>query len=125
MGCYLIGLHVGFETAAPYPLKRVDVKDEKARKAGVAPKPVLKSDRETGEVVIDSETTLTGVPAPAWTYMVGNRCAIDWVLDQHKEGARRTAIGASGVKAFQFADHKEKVIDLARHDGEHRNHEDC
>ena len=27
----------------------------------------------------------TGVPPEAWLYKLGNRCALDWVLDQYKE----------------------------------------
>mgnify|MGYP007130765185 CR=1 FL=1 len=29
--------------------------------------------------------TLAGVPPEAWAYRLGNRSAIDWVLDQYKE----------------------------------------
>jgi predicted helicase len=113
-GAALLSLHVGYEAAAPYPLKRIDAVDKKAKKAGVGPRPVLKSDRTKGEIVVDSETTLSGVPAEAWTFMLGNRNAVDWVLDQHKESVRRTGIAAPGFETFRFAEHKEKVIELLK-----------
>ena len=81
----LMALHIGYERVAPFALVRTDVPDEKARAAGQSPKCILKSDIATGRIVIDSETTLTGVPREAWSYLLGNRCAIDWVLDQYKE----------------------------------------
>ncbi|MEM8822016.1 MAG: type ISP restriction/modification enzyme, partial [Pseudomonadota bacterium] len=38
-----------------------------------------------GRIEIDGATTLTGFPPEAWTYRLGNRAGLDWVLDQHKE----------------------------------------
>ncbi len=40
--------------------------DEKSRKSGLAPKAMLKADKETGNIQLDSETQLTGVPPEAW-----------------------------------------------------------
>jgi predicted helicase len=52
------------------------------------PRVVLRADHETGIIVLDSETQLSGVPSKAWNYKLGNRSALDWVLDQHKERRR-------------------------------------
>jgi len=30
-------------------------------------------------------TTLEGIPKTAWDYKLGNRSALEWVLDQYKE----------------------------------------
>ena len=58
-------------------MTRTDVPDERARAAGQPPKCILKAvkgeGRHAGSIVIDSETTLTGVPPDAWTYQLGNR----------------------------------------------------
>jgi predicted helicase len=81
----LMKLHIGYENVDPWPLERIDTKDEKAAKTGARPKPVLKSDKDTGIIRLDTETQLTGVPKEAWTYVLGNRSALDWILDQHKE----------------------------------------
>ena len=108
----LLKLHIGFDEVAPYALKRVDVPDAKARKAGAASKPILKANKDTGTIVLDTETTLSGVPPVAWTYMLGNRCAIDWVLDQHKEKTPKDPTIRDKFNAYRFADYNEQVIDL-------------
>ena len=105
-------LHLDYETVEPFPLRRVDVVDERAKDAGREPKVVLKADREAGVIVLDSETQLGGVPAEAWTYVLGNRSALDWVLDQHKERAPRDPTVRDRFNTYRFADHKERVVDL-------------
>ena len=63
---------------------------------------------------IVSEATLTGVPPEAWAYQLGNRCAIDWVLDQYKEKKPKDPTIREKFDTYRFADHKEQVIDLLR-----------
>ena len=58
---------------------------EKASKAGLGPRTILRADKATGAIVLDSQTQLTGIPQAAWDYRLGNRSALEWVLDQHKE----------------------------------------
>ncbi|WP_448044384.1 type ISP restriction/modification enzyme [Bradyrhizobium liaoningense] len=111
-GDALIKLHIGFETAEPFELERVDTEDQKAAAAGLPPKPVLRSNRNKQQIVVDSETTLAGVPDDAWDYMLGNRCGIDWVLEQHKERTAKDKTIRSNFDSFRLADHKETVIDL-------------
>ncbi len=111
----LMALHIGYETVEPWPLERHDVASKRAE--GSAPKPVLKSvppdeDGATGTIRIDADTTLTNVPAEAWRYRLGNRTAIDWVLDQHKEKKPRDPTIREKFNTYRFADHKERVIDL-------------
>jgi predicted helicase len=69
-------LHIGCESLPAFQLKRVDILDDKARKAGLAPKAILKADKTAGGIVLDSETTLSGVPAEVWEYKLGNRSAL-------------------------------------------------
>ena len=108
----LMALHIGYETVEPFALKRSDVPDEKVRAAGQSPKPALKADKDAGLITLDSETTLAGVPPEAWRYQLGNRCAIDWVLDQYKEKKPKDPTIRAKFDTYRFADHKEKVIDL-------------
>jgi predicted helicase len=109
-GQALLDLHVGYESVEPYPLRRVDVPDAKA--GGHAPRPILKSDRAAGVIVLDSVTQLSGVPDEAWDYVLGNRTAIDWVLDQHKERKPKDPTVREKFDTYRFADHKERVVDL-------------
>jgi predicted helicase len=108
----LMALHIGYEQAAPFALVRTDLPDEKVRASGQPPKCILKSDKDVGRITLDSETTLTGVPREAWAYMLGNRCAIDWVLDQYKEKKPKDPTIRAKFDTYRFADHKEKVITL-------------
>jgi predicted helicase len=51
-GKELMDLHIGYESVTPAKLKRLDVPDEKARKAGLAPKCLLKADKDGGRILI-------------------------------------------------------------------------
>jgi predicted helicase len=73
---------------------------------------ILKSDPVAGTVTLDSETVISGIPPVAWDYRLGNRSAIDWVLDQHKEKTPKDPTIRAKFNTYRFADHKEKVADL-------------
>jgi predicted helicase len=46
---------------------------------------MLKADREAGRIVLDTQTSLAGIPPAAWDYKLGNRSALERILDQYKE----------------------------------------
>jgi predicted helicase len=129
----LLQLHIGYETVEPFKLKRTDIPDEKVRAAQtpppqpspggrgsngekhssiLAPKALLRADKDTGSIALDSETTLRGIPPEAWDYKLGNRCALEWVLDQYKEKKPKDPTIREKFDTYRFADYKEKVIDL-------------
>jgi predicted helicase len=60
----------------------------------------------------DSATTLTGIPPEAWDYRLGNRSALEWILDQYKEKKPKDPTIREKFNTYRFADYKEKVIDL-------------
>jgi predicted helicase len=111
-GKELMDLHIGYEQIEPFKLKRIDQVDEKSRKAGVAPKSTLKADKDTGSIVLDSETTLSGIPREAWTYTLGNRTALEWILDQYKEKKPKDPTIREKFDTYRFADYKEQVVNL-------------
>lgn len=108
----LMTLHIGYETIEPWLLSRVEVPDEKSRKAGLPPKPLLRADRIAGNIMLDTETQLSGIPRTAWDYRLGNRSALEWILDQHRERKPKDPTIREGFNTYRFANHKEKVIDL-------------
>nr|MDP2189773.1 type ISP restriction/modification enzyme [Rhodoferax sp.] len=108
----LMQLHIGYENVVPFPLTRTDTPDEKVRAAGLSPKALLRADPAAGSISLDTETTLRGIPAEAWIYKLGNRSAIDWVLDQYKEKKPKDPTIREKFDTYRFADYKEKVIDL-------------
>ena len=73
---------------------------------------MLKADQGHGVIVLDTETQLAGVPTAAWDYRLGNRSALEWVLDQHKEKTPKDPTIREKFNTYRFADYKEKVIDL-------------
>ena len=137
MGRELLDLHLGFESAEPYPLERVEKSPpqpqpfqirETAAAAPYAaaapppmegegvgetvPRPRLRADKERGVIVLDDQTSLAGVPPDAWRYRLGSRSALEWVLDQYKEKKPRDPTIRERFDTYRFADHKEHVIDL-------------
>ena len=83
IGQTLLDLHIGFESVEPYSLSPDDT--------NAAPgKPSLKADMDTGVIVLDKRTRLTGVPKIAWEYRLGSRSAIEWVLDHTRNASQRT-----------------------------------
>jgi len=111
-GASLMALHIGYETVDPWPVARTDTPDIKARAAQQAPKCILKSLPNGGRIVIDGETVLAGIPPAAWAYKLGNRSALDWVLDQHKEKKPKDPTIREKFDTYRFTDHKTRVIDL-------------
>ena len=118
-GRELMELHIGFESVTPYPLKRTDgrPKNDTPEALALAKKARLKVERDadkqpTGAVELDGLTTLSGIPAAAWAYKLGNRSALEWVLERHKETAPKDATIREKFNTYRFADHKERVIDL-------------
>jgi predicted helicase len=107
----LMAMHIGYEEVEPWPIERTDTPNPK-RAAGTHPKPALKSLPEQGVVRIDEDTQLSGIPVEAWNYRLGNRSAIDWVLDQHKEKTPRDPTIREKFNTYRFADYKESMIAL-------------
>ena len=105
-GKQLMDLHLNYETAEHYPFKRQNLKVSKI------PKAKLKADKEQGLIFIDDNTTLSEIPAAAWDYKLGNRSALEWVLDQYKEKKPKDAMIAEQFNTYRFADYKEQVIEL-------------
>ena len=111
IGRELLDLHLGFETAAPYPLERQD-------KDGIpAGRPILRADPERGIITLDAQTTLSGIPAAAWRYRLGSRSALEWILEQYKERQPRDPTIRERFNTYRFADYKESVIDLLQRIG--------
>ncbi len=130
-GKELMDLHINYEKVEPYALKEhtYTVKSEAKKQKEVFSvveepeamftrkpkiKVKLKADKETGIIEIDELTFLTGVPKIAWEYKLGNRSALEWVLDQYKEKKPRDPTIAEKFNTYRFTDYKEHVIDLLK-----------
>jgi predicted helicase len=105
-GSKLMELHINYETVAPYPLTRIDTNNN------LKPKTKLKADREKNSINLDDVTFLQDIPKIAWEYKLGNRSALEWILDQYKEKKPKDQTIAERFNNYRFADYKETVIDL-------------
>lgn len=130
-GKQLMDLHIHYETVEPFPLKLIETKEElkaekqKALFAQVSePEPLytkrpklkvkLKADKEAGIIELDEKTSLSGIPKQAWDYKLGNRSALEWILDQYKEKKPSDPTIEEKFNTYRFADYKEQVIDLLK-----------
>jgi predicted helicase len=132
-GKELMELHIGFETVSAYPgieivLAPAKAKETKTHSAGY-------SKDDNGNRVFDGTVTfcdgsgLKGIPMEAFDYRLGNKSAIEWILDQYVapsyptdeevlSGKRKIRederVLRDNFNTFRFADYKDKVIDLIR-----------
>lgn len=107
-GKTLMDLHINYETVEPYDLKEITTKEISD------PKCKLKADKETGTIILDESTSLLGVPSEAWQYKLGNRSALEWVLDQYKEKKYSDPTIAEEFNTYKFSDYKKQVIELLK-----------
>ncbi len=105
-GKALMDLHLNYETIEPYGLQRVEISTKDN------PKAKLKADKTNGAIILDDNTQLIGVEAIAWEYKLGNRSALEWILDQYKEKKPKDPTISKLFNTYKFADYKEQVIDL-------------
>jgi predicted helicase len=104
-----MALHLHYETIAPYPLERTDIDPDSIRKPYRAS---LKADKTNGVIELDTTTTLSGIPPAAWEYKLGNRSAIEWVLDRYKERKPKDPTIREKFNTYRFRDYKEEVVEL-------------
>jgi predicted helicase len=140
-GKALMELHLNYETIEPYGLRRVDITTTRLRGGSrqdmgekqiifeqepplqtpsdidkpikrTTPKTKLKPDKIEGKIILDTETSLECIPTAAWDYKLGNRSALEWILDQYKEKTPKDPTIAKLFNTYKFADYKEQVVDL-------------
>lgn len=79
-GKKLADLHVGYETQKEFPLEHVENKDAKLNYRVETMK--LAKDRQS--LIYNDCLTLTGIPSEVFDYQLGNRSALEWVIDQYR-----------------------------------------
>ncbi len=79
-GKALAALHVDYEQAKEHPLKMVENPDApmdwRVKK--------MKYNKDKTEIVYNDFLTLAGIPKEAQEYKLGNRSALDWIVDQYR-----------------------------------------
>lgn len=129
-GKKLMDLHIHYENLNPSGfgnltgLQRKDIpldeflknlqgrKSEPINISNVRISPILKIAGDS--ILIDELTTLEGLPAEALEYKLGNRSAVEWVLDQYKPYKSADKTIQERFNNYDFAQYKEQVIDLVQ-----------
>jgi predicted helicase len=107
-GKKLMELHLNYASAEPYKLSKKEKKIEEGRQNTTK----LRADKKLDEIVLDDETVLQDIPKQAWEYKLGNRSALEWILDQYKEKTPKDPSIRKDFNNYRFKDYKDHVIDL-------------
>jgi predicted helicase len=78
LGKELCDLHLNYETAERFELTR----HEKSPFSWRVEK--MKLNRDKTELTYNKSLTLTGIPPQCFDYVLGNRSALEWVIDQYR-----------------------------------------
>jgi predicted helicase len=115
-GKELMKLHINYETVEPYSLTHVVMTYmvENESQLAALQKPKLKADKVNNKIIIDGFDELKDIPSIAWEYKLGNRSALEWILDQYKEKKPTDPTIAEKFNTYRFADYKDKVINLLK-----------
>lgn len=129
-GKLLIELHTNFEKTNGWQLHRVDnfslnphrqqlalSLDQHSKQENISfnftdPKPILKADKQNNRIIIDEITVLEGIPPIAWKYKLGNRSALEWVLESYKEDVPKDLTIRDKFNNYRFSVYKENIIEL-------------
>jgi predicted helicase len=80
IGKQLMDIHLNYEQAKEYPLKWIENKDVpfswRVEKMKLTP--------DKTAVIVNESLTLAGIPQECFQYRLGNRSALEWVIDQYQ-----------------------------------------
>ena len=80
IGRQLMDLHLHYEEAKEYPLKWIENKDVpfswRVEKMKFTP--------DKSAIIVNESLTLSGIPQDCFHYRLGNRSALEWVIDQYQ-----------------------------------------
>ncbi len=80
-GRRLAELHVGYESVERWPLEWVVAEGVKTPSFRVE---AMKLTKDKSALVVNETLTLAGLPPEAFAYRLGNRSALEWVIDQYR-----------------------------------------
>ena len=79
-GKKLAELHVNYESAKEFPLKRQENKEAKLDWRVES----MKLSKDKASLFYNDFLTLSGIPPEVFDYKLGNRSALEWVVDQYR-----------------------------------------
>jgi predicted helicase len=107
-GKELAQLHIDYEKVEPYPLKEIELEHREKKFSYLVEKKMrLSKDRKA--LNVNDTLTLAGIPPEAFEYHLGNRSALEWVIDQYQV----TEDKRSGIRSDpNRADDPEYIVKL-------------
>jgi predicted helicase len=79
-GCKLADLHINYESAKKFPLDEIENKDVPLNWRVDA----MKLTKDKSAIVYNDFLTLSGIPPEVFDYKLGNRSALEWIIDQYR-----------------------------------------
>jgi predicted helicase len=73
-------LHVNYESAKEFKLQRIENKDVKLNWRVEA----MRLTKDKTAIIYNDFLTLSGIPPEVFDYKLGNRSALEWVIDQYR-----------------------------------------
>ena len=80
VGAMLADLHVNYEKQPEYPLQRLESKDAPLNWQVEK----MKLSKDKTQLIYNDFLTLGGIPPEIFDYRLGNRSALDWIVDQYR-----------------------------------------
>jgi predicted helicase len=102
-GRELARLHVDYEKLEPWPLEFVN---NPAEPLSYRVEDKMRLSKDKTELAVNSSLTLAGIPPEAFDYRLGNRSALEWVIDQY----RVTEDARSGIRSDPNRDDEPEYI---------------
>jgi predicted helicase len=107
-GGQLARLHVEYESVEPWPLRFVEAP---GRPLSYRVEDKMRLSKDKASLVVNPSLTLDGIPQEAYDYRLGNRSALEWVVDQY----RVTEDARSGIRSDpNREDDPEYIVNLVR-----------
>jgi predicted helicase len=99
-------LHLDYEKLEPYPL---DWQDTPGVPLSYQVKDKMRLSKDKTTLVVNPSLTLAGIPPETYQYRLGNRSALEWVIDQYQVSEDKR----SGIRSDpNRADDKEYIVRL-------------
>jgi len=76
----LADLHVNYETQPEYPLEKIETPGKRLNWRVQK----MKLTKDKSAIVYNEFLTLAGIPPEAFEYRLGNRSALDWIIDRYQ-----------------------------------------
>jgi predicted helicase len=120
-GRKLADLHLNYETVKPYELQwqvkgQLSYRVEKMKLKNLLPSPLdgegseVRTYKTYAAIEINPTLTLSGIPPEAFAYRLGNRSALEWVIDQYQVSTD----ARSGITSDpnRYSQNKRYIVDL-------------